>query len=281
MYPSVVVGYDGTKEGERALRWAVHDARIRRCELVVHHCWRWPYPIGHSDPDLEGVVRRMGRHVLENGVALARELAPTLRVHERLSAGPVYAALMHESYEAELIVIGSHPPGSGSIGSTVLQLPGRALVPVVVVRRAAPEHRRIVVGVDGSAGSESALAFAFEEAALRGWPVEAVYGCWEPSAAAGSDLALYADEDELARSCGATLQRAVAAWRQKYPRVEVDTSLVMEGPRTALLEAAERADLIVVGDRGTGTVGPLVLGSTSTALLQHSPCTVAVAHSVK
>ncbi|GAA2437494.1 universal stress protein [Actinomadura vinacea] len=279
MYPSVLVGYDGTKESEHALRWAVEEARLRRSELVVCHCWRWPYPISHVDSDLEEIVKRMGLHVLEHGVNQARDLAPSLRVRQRLADGPAYAALMHESYEAELIVIGSHEQGSPLIGSTVLQLPGRARLPVMVVRRPEPAHGRIVVGVDGSAGSDAALAFAFEEAALRGWRLEAVYGCWEPGAVAGSDLALFADEEELTRSCGATLQRAVAAWQHKYSRVEVDTSLVLEGPRTALLHAAERADLVVVGDRGTGTVGPLLLGATSTALLQHSPCTVAVTHS--
>ncbi|MFC5748305.1 universal stress protein [Actinomadura rugatobispora] len=280
MYPSVLVGYEGTKEGERALRWAVEEARLRRSQLVVCHCWRWPYPIGHVDLDLEETVKRMGLHVLERGVHQARELAPSLRIQKRLADGPAYAALMHESYEAELVVIGSHEQGSPLIGSTVLQLPGRAHVPVVTVRPAEPVHGRVMVGVDGSAGSDAALAFAFEEAALRGWRLEAVHGCWEPGAVAGSDLALFADHEELERSCGALLQRAVAAWRHKYPRVEVDTSLIMEGPRTALLRAAERADLAVVGDRGTGTVRSLVLGATSTALLQHSPCTVAVTPSV-
>ncbi|XRQ09828.1 universal stress protein [Actinomadura welshii] len=36
----VVVGYDGTGESERALRWAVTEARLRRLPLTVVHVWR-------------------------------------------------------------------------------------------------------------------------------------------------------------------------------------------------------------------------------------------------
>jgi nucleotide-binding universal stress UspA family protein len=172
----------------------------------------------------------------------------------------------------------THEHEALAIGSTALQLPARSHLPVVVVRQSGDRYERVVVGVDGSAGGDAALAFGFEEAVLRGWRLEAVYGCWEPGAVAESDLALFADREELRRSCGALLQRVVAPWQTKYPRVDVETSLVLEGPRTALFEAGRRADLIVVGDRGMGTVGPLLLGATSTALLGHAPCPVAITH---
>ena len=276
---SVVVGYDGTDESDHALRWAVEEARMRQRDLVICHSWRWPYPISHVDLDLEETVKRMGQHVLERGVSRARDLTRSVRIRPKLMDGPAYAALLHESYDAEVLVVGSHEQEELAIGSTALQLPARAQQPVMVVRRS-DHHERVVVGVDGSAGGDAALAFGFQEAALRGWRLKAVYGCWEPGAVAGTDLALFADRDELTRSCGALLERVVSPWRTKYPRVQADTSLVMEGPRTALLEAAKQADLVVVGDRGTGSVGPLLLGSTSTAMLQHAPCTVAVAHAI-
>ncbi|MEU5878689.1 universal stress protein [Spirillospora sp. NPDC047279] len=277
-YPNVLVGYDGTTESDRALRWAADEARLRRLDLVVCHCWRWPYPISHIDYDIEETVKKMGRHLLDRGADRAAHLAHSVKIHKRLMDGPAYAALMHESPEAELVVIGSHEQDELPVGSTALQLPARSRRPVVVVRQAAAAHERVVVGVDGSRGGDAALAFAFEEAALRRWSLEAVYGCWEPGAVAESELALFADEEELARSCGGRLQRAVAPWRDKYPQVQTRTSLVMEGPRTALLTAAARADLVVVGDRGTGSVDPLLLGATSSALLHHAPCSVAVVH---
>ncbi|MFG2006241.1 universal stress protein [Spirillospora sp. NPDC048911] len=277
-YPNVLVGYDATVESDRALRWAVEEARLRRLGLLVCHCWRWPYPISHVDYDIEAIVRRMGEHLLDKGMSRAKELAPSVEARGRLMDGPAYAALLHESPEAEVIVVGSHEQGELPVGSTALRLPARARRPVVVVRQAASLHERVVVGVDGSPGGDAALAFAFEVAALRGWSLRAVHGCWEPGAVAESELPLFADAEELARSSSARLERAVALWCDKFPQVEARTSLVVKGPRTALLQASEEADLVVVGDRGTGNVDPLLLGATSSALLQHAPCSVAIVH---
>lgn len=272
----VVVGYDGTSESERALRWAVGEARLRRLPLTVCHAWRWPYPIGYVDYEGVTIVRRMGEHLLDHGVALARELAPGLKVRKRLETGGPYAALLNQGRDAELIVVGSHPPEEMPVGSTALRLPARAGRPVVVVRSTASHDGLVVVGVDGSPGADAALAVGFEEAALRGWRLRAVYGCWEPGAAADGDMSLFGDEDKLRRVCGAVLERAVAPWLVKYPFVQATTSLELKPPRQALLEAAGGAALMVVGARGTGVVEPLALGATSDALLKHVPCTVAV-----
>ncbi|QKW37024.1 universal stress protein [Actinomadura sp. NAK00032] len=272
----VVVGYDGTSESERAVRWAVGEARLRRLPLTVCHAWRWPYPISYVDYEGEATIRRMGEHLLDHGVALARELAPGLKVRKRLKDGSAAPALLNEAGDAELIVVGSHEPDRMPVASTALRVPAKADRPVLVVRSAAPRDGLVVVGVDGSAGADLALAFGFEEAALRGWRLRAVYGCWEPGAAPGGDLSLFGDEDGLRRVAGAVLERAVAPWRVKYPQVQAVTSLVLRSPREALFQAAEDATLMVVGARGAGVVEPLALGATSDALLKHAPCTVAV-----
>ncbi|NKZ08259.1 universal stress protein [Actinomadura latina] len=272
----VTVGYDGTGDSERALRWAVKEAQLRRLPLTVVHAWRWPYPISYIDYEGEAIIRRMGEHLLDHGVTLARELAPNLTVRKRLRDGSAAPALLSEGRDAELIVVGSHEPDEIPVGSTALRVPAAADRPVVVVRAAGPRDGLVVAGVDGSAGADAALALAFEEAALRGWRLRAVYGCWEPGAAPDGDLSLFGDEDKLRRVSGAVLERAVAPWRVKYPHVQATTSLVLKSPREALFEAAEDATLAVVGARGTGVVESLSLGATSDALLKHAPCTVAV-----
>ncbi|URN03061.1 universal stress protein [Actinomadura madurae] len=272
----VVVGYDGTSESERALRWAVQEARLRRLPLTVCHVWRWPFPITYIDNEGVAIVRRMGEHLLDQGVALAQEWAPGLKVRKRLETGSAYAALISEGRESDLIVVGSHAPEEMPVGSTALRLPAQADRPVVVVRSAATRDGLLVVGVDGSAGADAALAFGFEEAALRGWRLRAVYGCWEPGAAPDGDLSLFADEDALRRVCGSVLERTVAPWLVKYPAVSATTSLVLKSPREALLEAAQDATLLVTGTRGTGVVEALTLGATSDAVLKHAPCTVAI-----
>ncbi|CNE90026.1 UspA domain-containing protein [Mycobacterium tuberculosis] len=272
----VVVGYDGTGESERALRWAVQEAQLRRVPLTVCHAWRWPYPISHVDYEGVAIVRRMGEHLLDHGAGLAREMAPGLTVRKRLKDGSTAPALLSEAGDADVIVVGSHEPDAMPVGSTVLHLPARADRPVLVVRSAAPDDGLVVVGVDGSDGADAALAFGFEEAALRGWRLRAVYGCWEPGAPPDGDLSLFGDEEGLRRVCGSVLERAVAPWRVKYPQVQARTSLVLKSPREALLEAAGDAALMVVGSRGMGGVEPLTLGATSDALLKHVPCTLAI-----
>ncbi|WP_131739146.1 universal stress protein [Actinomadura roseirufa] len=273
---SVLVGYDGSEENDAALRWAVEEAGLRERPLVMCHCWHWPYPDGHIDPEVEMVVRRVGENLLEHGASRARELDAGVTVRTRLMSGPVQEALLHEARESEMIVVGSHEPGRGPVRPSVLRLAARARRPVVVARDGGGGDRPVVAGVDGSAGGDAALGFAFEEAALRGLPLRAVYGCWEPGAVDEAELALFSDRERLERTRAAMLERVIGPWSGKYPEVKVETVLRLERPREVLLEEAEAAGLLVVGDRGARGIDPLLLGATSSAMLHHAPCTVVI-----
>lgn len=70
----VLFGYDGTAENDTAMRWAIEEARLRGLDLVMCHCWHWPYPEGHEDPNAEAIMRRAGENLLQRGVLRAREL---------------------------------------------------------------------------------------------------------------------------------------------------------------------------------------------------------------
>ncbi|WP_279433013.1 universal stress protein, partial [Actinomadura bangladeshensis] len=153
----VVVGYDGSGESELALRWAVEEALLRRLPLTVCHAWRWPYPISHIDYEGVAIVRRMGEHLLDHGVAVARELAPGVAVRGRLRDGSAAPALLGVAGDAEVIVVGSRGAEEMPVGSVALRVPARADRPVVVVRSAAPRDGLVVVGVDGSSGGDAAL----------------------------------------------------------------------------------------------------------------------------
>lgn len=278
---TVLVGYDGSPESERALRWGTEEARLRHLPLTVCHVWGWPYPEIAKSPDAIDTVRRMAEHLLDRGVMTARCQVPGLTVYRKLVTGTPSAGLLNEGREAGLIVVGSH--GSGGFealaaGSSALQVPAHAQCPVIVYRPAEAVLSRVVVGVDGSASADAAIGFAFEEAALRRWELEAVYGCWEIALLAGTDLALYADAETLKRSAGVRLERAIAPWREKYPQVSAWTSLRVIDPRKALLQAVEDAGLLVVGDRGEGGLPGMRLGAVTQAMLQQAPCPVAVVH---
>lgn len=275
----VLVGFDGSPASERALRWAAEEARLRRMPLTVCHAWHWQYPVPPSGPSALETARKMGQHILDKGVLTAREACPQTQVRGRLAAGPAPAVLVNQSENASLALIGSHGRNGGATfvaGSSAVQLPAYAHCPVIVVRNAADRSRPVVVGVDGSAASEAALAFGLEEAALRGQSLRAVYGCWEPDAIASAEMGMIADPDELRLMAATRLERTMSPWREKYPYVDVEISLVMRTPRHTLLEAAAGAGLLVLGGRGLGGVAGLRLGAVSSAMLQHAPCSVAI-----
>jgi nucleotide-binding universal stress UspA family protein len=58
------------------------------------------------------------------------------------------------------------------------------------------------------------------------------------------------------------------------PRVHHE--VVLQDAREALIEAAARTDLLVVGARGRGAIATMLLGSVTNWLLHHAICPTAV-----
>ncbi len=142
----------------------------------------------------------------------------------------------------------------------------------------------ILVGVDGSAGSQRALAWAAEDAAARGAIVEAVTVC----RGGGDDMEeryvpyitshpmnrpLHPKVEEARRRLAAMVSQAAGM----HPGVEM-TRQVLQGddPGEVLCRRAERADVLVVGSRGRGAVSSRLLGSVSVRCAHHSPCTAVI-----
>jgi len=147
--------------------------------------------------------------------------------------------------------------------------------------RPVPGRQRIVVGVDGSECAAEALTWALREAVLRGADLDAV-ASWQPPAMLGSAAAFaYVDLStvDLAGPTAEVLDKAVAAAVGDVPgadSVTVRPHVVEAYPVRALLEAAEGADLLVVGSRGHGELSGVLLGSVGLHCVTHSPCPVVV-----
>ena len=134
----------------------------------------------------------------------------------------------------------------------------------------------IVVGVDGSPGARAALRFAFGEARLRGADVRVV-GAWHLPVAAYAGGYGPGDPDlgaELEQAALHSLEEALA----DADAGDIPTeTIVREGiPARILLEEAQDADLLVVGSRGLGGFGGLLLGSVDQQCAQHASCPVAI-----
>lgn len=135
----------------------------------------------------------------------------------------------------------------------------------------------IVVGVDGSADSGIALDWAASEAALRGAGVVVVHGLLMPVAAVPfGPAATLPPSEQLRGAATRVLEAARSRVAQAAPSVGVDTFLILRGGVEALLEVAGDAALIVVGTRGLGGVGGLLLGSVSSRVAARSVCPTVV-----
>ena len=138
---------------------------------------------------------------------------------------------------------------------------------------------RIVVGVDGSAGSRAALRWAIRQAELTKACVDAVIAWQIPAAAAGFGMAPMLPNDSLdywEELAAKQLHGAIIDTVEPACGVSV-TPTVRRGPAAeVLLDAAEGADLLAVGSRGHGGFAGMLLGSISQHCARHARCPVAI-----
>jgi len=140
------------------------------------------------------------------------------------------------------------------------------------VRSGAP----VVVGVDGSQASVDALDYALDLAEALGRPVEAIAVWHMPPFVYGGYYPLmdWTPEDDarrvLDRAAEAVFGDDVPGW---YSSTTVQGRIA-----SVLVDASDRAELLVVGSRGHGGFAGLLLGSVSAECAEHALCPVLVVH---
>lgn len=281
----VVVGVDVALEQQPPVDAAVNEARWRGAGLAIVHVFERPQDLGRQlwtrGVD-EGV--RVSAAALEGLADEVRARNPDLDVSSSLIVGSPSSVLLQASVEARLIVLGCRGMGGFEellLGSVSSQVSAHARCPVLVIRPAQgspPDPAGpVLVGVDGSPGSEAAVEFAFTEAAQRGVPLVALH-YWVPRAGVGGEYghgSMIAEEDEARRF----LAEAVSGWAAKYPEVVVEERAVLDTyPEGGFVNASASASLVVVGSRGRGGLTGRLMGSVSQALLHHGHCPIAVVH---
>ncbi|MFJ2032228.1 universal stress protein [Streptosporangium sp. NPDC087985] len=276
----IVVGVDGSADASRAVQWAADDAFRRRLPLrIVHVVERGPYDIPRfAAPKQPDAMIVNGRKVLLEAERTARARQPSVEVDTGLIEGSPVGVLREQADEAIEIVLGSRGLGGFAealVGSVSVHVAGHAHGPVVVVRPTGEEVRReVVVGVDDSPQCEPALAYAFEQARLRGGELRAVHAWQLPVHAFAPEI--FYDIDEISRAQHQMVNDRLAAWRGRFSEVTVVEDVYSAHPVDALGDASTRADLVVVGSRGMGAIGSALLGSVSRGVLHHAHCPVAV-----
>ena len=135
--------------------------------------------------------------------------------------------------------------------------------------------RRVVVGVDGTPRTVTALRWAAAEALRRDAELHAVLAWGDtPRPASYAPVSATSDPAECARRAHDKLSGAVREAFGGSPPVPVHEVVDDRAPVPALLDHARDADLLVLATRSASSpAGP---GSVATSCLRQPPCPVVV-----
>jgi nucleotide-binding universal stress UspA family protein len=285
---AVVVGLDRSDQGRAAVEYAAARAMRRHLPLRLVHAFEpSQYAVRSTvgwTPDLHGVLRNSAQRLVDETTEVLAMVYPDLELQTRLEPGSAVEILVEESEHADTVVVGSRGSGGFAdliIGSTTLHVASQARCPVVAVPSPpdgeAPRHG-VVVGVDGSALSESAIGFALQVASELDEPLVALHAWTDPARLGpGLMLPLVYDPALVADEEGLVLAESMAGWAEKYPDVRIENKVTRGHAVQALTAEARNARLLVVGSRGRGSVRSMI-GSVSHGVLHHATGPVAVVH---
>lgn len=293
MYASILVPLDGSRFAEEAIPHALDLVRQSGARLHL---------VTVRTPTAALLADLAGRHV-ETAAAdpeqryldrmcerLCDELGES--VSFELLEPPVADALNDYALEhgVDIIVMTTHGRGGLSrawLGSVADALVRRATVPVLLYRpgmeRGSDSFRNILVPLDGSAESETAVPRAVELGGLTGARYTLLRVVQMPFLMEGLTSAelLRVDSDELDRRRG----DAERYLRRLADRIGKDgdvrtTTLLHERPADAILQHARDcdADLIAMATRGLGGWKRMVLGSVADKVLRGAEQPVLLYH---
>jgi nucleotide-binding universal stress UspA family protein len=281
--PPVVVGVDGTDQSLNAVRFAVAEAVRMGCGLCLVHALPELADTAPIVP-LAGfeIFDEVSQRIMQQAEQTARAASGDgLPLEKVIRTGTRVHVLVEASEEARLVVLGHRDrPAHERVltGSTSTGVATRAHCPVVCVPTSwtgAPDHQRVVVGLEDPEHSHELLTRAFAAASARrarlrvlhAWRLQRPY----------DELAVESEAaDSWTGQLHQRLRTALADLKSAFPEVDVDLDVVHEDAATALLAACQDADLLLLGRRGRGARLGFPLGSTARALLRESSCPVEI-----
>lgn len=276
-----IVGIDGSDHARAALRWATAHASDRADQIVALSSYHVPVTLSllmakrAFDVDRLGIEATTAHDVdvtLDDVLGIDRDpdaCAP------RVVEGQPGPTLTEQAADADLLVVGQHGAGAGrhtALGSVSRYCSTHSTTPIVVVPPdwSDGECRSIAVGFDGSPNADRALRWALEFAPAEA-AIEVIIAI-EVTPWLEDDLVRARFPEEVDRETA----RLVAALEAITDDQRVRHEVVLQDAREALLQAAGRADLLVVGARGRGAIATILLGSVTNWLLHHAVCPTAV-----
>jgi nucleotide-binding universal stress UspA family protein len=269
----IVAGVDGRVSSLAAVDFAAAEAQLRGASLLLLSACPPRGTAAGPHTTLTAILRR---------VCTAW---PGVAITARNITGDPAGALISASRGAPVMVVGrEEEPEHTRAESVGLQVAAHALCPTAVVPPGATvaTDGPVLLGLGMSPDDEPAMAFAFEEAALRQVTLLVTH-VWSgvPGSALGSVDPFAYDLYRARDAADRMIAEAVAGWAEKYPDVKVDRMPLYDvRPARTLLDAGALAALVVVGARRHGLRSSQLLGTVTRTLVRRSSRPVVVVRPV-
>lgn len=287
----IVVGVDGSVASERALDQALLAAQSSGRHLLVVHAWTTPvwvggvpglgYDVLASPTTSERIARELVDKVLAAGLS-RRTSDVAVAVRADVQQGDPRQVLADASKDAGLLVVGGRGHGavkSAVLGSATAHVLHHARCPVMIVPESGATtspFQRVIVGVDGSPGSRTALRWGLDAARRQRCPLIALHAWLITTLPGRPPMQFVPALSEYETEAREWLEHEVTATLPAGHGVDVRTELSHSSPVWALLDKAQPDDLLVLGSRGRGGFASLLLGSVATQCSQHARGAVVV-----
>ncbi len=286
----VLVGTDGSDDSERAVRFAIAEARRRGLPVRLVHVPAEAPPLISLAPVVPAydadAVAHASMAFLDDAVRTARSRAgDEVEIQGIVRHGPRVRAILEAAEHAGLVVLGTRSSRLKRIltGSTTAGVAGRAPCPVVCVPAdwdETAEHLRVVAAVDGSPATGPVLEAAVAAAEVRGGAgnraTVTVLHAWQPRPTYDDVIEAERASGNWQRDSERMLAELTAGIRSDHPGLALVLSARFEPTAEALVEASRSADLLVLGRRGHGAPFGLSLGSVARSMISHAACPVMV-----
>lgn len=188
-------------------------------------------------------------------------------------AGAPEDVLLDSFPSARMIVVGRRGTSAMAMvlmGSNALKVAGRAAHVVAVVPEgwASEDHagHPVVVGVDPARSNDRLVTFACHRATTLGVPLVMVHG-WEEH---------FGAEPHAEQAAHEAFLDAAEEWRSRFPDLEIQAATSSLHPVHAILDAAEQAQLVIIGRRNSNRLAGFGFGSVTHAVLHYVHCPVLV-----
>ncbi len=276
----VVVATDGTPAGHIGIKFATREAQRLGLSVELVHVVPAYIPSGSFPMIPDDSMNQYGRQVLTRGIAVAREVAPTIKVTTSLLRGGRVGTIVSRAHDAALIVLGSHPMSVAErfwTGATVPGVAARSSCPVVTVPAEYDGDQqlgRVLVGVKVPAKSADLLAAAFGVAEDLGAELVILHA-WKLPAGYDDLVSNETAREEWRVELRAEIERVLPELRIAHPKVSVQIEIEHGAAAGALISASKGADRLVITRPVHGGYFHH-LGSTARAVLSEAHCPVEI-----